>query len=294
LSNEGGTLVLSVIIPALNAEQFLGEQLEALARQEAGFEWEVILADNGSTDGTVVLFERIAPRLRSARVVDASEHPGQAFARNAGVGAARGECLVFLDADDVAAPGYLAAMADALATHPIAVARMDMDTLNDEPARIAWPEEHGDGVVVVHLGFLPAGAGGCLAVRRELFDRLGGFDVALPPAEDIDFCWRAQLEAGATLGVASGAILRYRYRRTVRGVFRQAFKYGSVQPALYRRYRAAGMQRRRGVAAARFYGGVVRRALGVRSRADLADLAALVGTRVGHLAGSARYGVWYP
>ena len=273
-----------------------GEHLEHFISTLAlatGEKPQVILADNGSTDGTVALFDRIAPRLRSARVVDASGHRGQAFARNVGVDAARGEGLVFLDADDIVAPGYLAAMADALAQHHIAVARLDVHTLNDETLLSAWPEDDGDGVVA-HLGFLPAGAGGSLAVRRELFDRLRGFDTALPPAEDIDFCWRAQLEAGATLALASGAVLRYRYRRTVGGIFRQAVKYGFMHPALYRRYRAAGMKKRQGVAAARFYGGVARRAIGIRTRSDLAHVAALVGTRIGHLAGSARYRVWYP
>jgi len=54
--------LLSVVIPARNAEGWLSEQLEALADQEVDQGWEVILADNGSSDGTVAVFDSFSPR----------------------------------------------------------------------------------------------------------------------------------------------------------------------------------------------------------------------------------------
>ena len=284
--------MLSVVIPARNAEGWLSEQLEALADQEVDQGWEVILADNGSSDGTVAVFDSFSPRLPGARVVDASIVRGQAYARNVGAKSARGDLLVFLDADDIVEPGYLAAMAARLAEGALVTARLDRDALNPLAERDV-SQQQIEGRVEKYLGFLPAGAGGALGVRRELFEQLGGFDVAMPPAEDIDFCWRAQL-AGFEMAVAHGAVLRYRYRQTLLGLFRQAVNYGSIRPALYRRYRDLGMPRRHGLSAVRFYAGLARRAVRIRKRSDLAALIVLVGTRLGHLVGSVEYRVWYP
>lgn len=101
---------LSVIIPCLNAERTIGEQLAALAAQRWSERWEVIVADNGSTDGTLEVVRRFAGRLPELRVVDASQRRGSGYARNRGAAVARGEWLAFCDADDVVAPGWVAAM----------------------------------------------------------------------------------------------------------------------------------------------------------------------------------------
>ena len=75
---------LSVVIAALDADRWLGEQLEALASQVTDFDWEVILADNGSRDGTKGVFEGYLVRLPSSAWVDASDTKGPAHARNVG------------------------------------------------------------------------------------------------------------------------------------------------------------------------------------------------------------------
>ncbi|HEY2642401.1 MAG TPA: glycosyltransferase family A protein, partial [Galbitalea sp.] len=90
-----------------------GEQLEALAAQEFAGSWEVVVADNGSTDDTVARALEHAASLPDLRVVDASQHRGASHARNVGAGAAKAPFLIFLDADDAAQPGWLPAMAEA-------------------------------------------------------------------------------------------------------------------------------------------------------------------------------------
>ncbi|HWG73754.1 MAG TPA: glycosyltransferase [Acidimicrobiales bacterium] len=282
--------MLSVVIPARNAERWLGDQLEALAGQEVDGDWEVVLADNGSSDGTVDLFNRFASQLPSIRVVDASEMKGQAFARNVGVAKTTGDLLVFLDADDVVAPGYLAAMAAALARCDLATARLDYEILN--PAWLRAAQRPAGEEIAVHLGFLPAGAGGSLAARRDVFERLGGFDVDMPPGEDLDFCWRAQLE-GVELCFAPDAVLWYRQRQTPAELFRQGRGYGRVHPALYKRYRSQGMPRRHGLTILRFWGGLLTRAVKARSRSDIALLAWLAGLRVGLVQGMIQNRIWY-
>ncbi|HEX2804591.1 MAG TPA: glycosyltransferase family 2 protein, partial [Kineosporiaceae bacterium] len=98
---------LSVVIACLNAQDVLGVQLAALAGQECPVPWELLLCDNGSTDGTVALAESWADRL-PLRVIDASGVRGSGPARNAGAEAARGEWLGFCDADDEVGSGWLA------------------------------------------------------------------------------------------------------------------------------------------------------------------------------------------
>ena len=80
------------------------------------------------------------------------------------------------------------------------------------------------------LGFLPAGLGANLAVRRVPFDEVGGFDEQFVPGEDIDLCWRLQLR-GFTFAEARGAVVAKRARSDFGGVFRQAYAYGQVRSA---------------------------------------------------------------
>src|SRR4051812_10229895 len=101
---------LSVVIPCLNGVPTLRETLEALARQKWDHPWEVVYADNGSTDGSIELAETFRGRIPNLRFVDASIRRGQPFALNTGAHAARGESIAFTDADDQVADGWVAAM----------------------------------------------------------------------------------------------------------------------------------------------------------------------------------------
>ena len=80
---------LSVIIPCYNAAETIAEQLEALTRQQWDKPWEIIVANNRSTDGSMAIVERYMERLPNLRIVDASERQGQPFALNTGILAAR-------------------------------------------------------------------------------------------------------------------------------------------------------------------------------------------------------------
>jgi glycosyltransferase involved in cell wall biosynthesis len=113
---------LSVVIPCFNAASTLGTQLEALARQRYNQDWEVIIADNGSTDGSLAVAESYKSRLPGLRVVDSSDRRGAAHARNIGALNSTGDHLLYCDADDEVAPGWMAAMAEALSRHELSPA----------------------------------------------------------------------------------------------------------------------------------------------------------------------------
>jgi len=103
--------LVSVVVPARNAERFLAEALESALAQPVAL--EVLVCDDGSSDGTL----RVAQRL-GVRVLRHDRPRGVVAARNALVAAARGRYVAFLDADDVLLPGALAAQVDVLERRP--------------------------------------------------------------------------------------------------------------------------------------------------------------------------------
>ena len=81
---SGPVLAVSVIIPVRNGLPWIGHQLDALSRQRAHGPWEVIVVDNGSTDGTAAFLESWSKQHDHVRVLDGADLPGASAARNAG------------------------------------------------------------------------------------------------------------------------------------------------------------------------------------------------------------------
>jgi len=98
------------------------------------------------------------------------------------------------------------------------------------------------------MGYLPPVMGCNMAVRRETFDLVGGFDESLEAGGDFDFSWRIQL-AGGTVGFDLDAVVHWRLRRGW-AYFRRSFCYGAANVELHRRFRDQGLRRQflRGVA----------------------------------------------
>lgn len=279
-----------MIIPVRNGAAELGQQLEALTRQEFDRSWEVVVVDNRSTDASANLALSFAGRL-PVRVVDAPERAGRSYALNRGVEEARGQNIVFLDADDEVAPGYLSAMAVALDSHSIVAARLDNATLNDSWVQKSRPSAQESGVGTP-FGFLPSAAGCSVGVRKDAMHRIGQFDPSMRFCEDVDFSWRAN-RAGYEIAFVHEALLRYRYRSTLRGVYRQARGYGTSGPLLYKRYRSVGMPRRSTRTALRYWLAPSLRLLRARNKGAFAEFVFLIGFRVGLLQGSVRARVVY-
>ncbi len=126
------------------------------------------------------------------------------------------------DADDVVAPGWVAAMVEALDQFDVVAGRIDTAPLNDEFVR--QTRDFPDELPRPHWG-LPYAVGANMGFHRAVFDRIGGFDVRLQGAEEMDFCWRAQ-HAGSTIGYAPDAVVAYRLRPRLRDALRQQFVYG--------------------------------------------------------------------
>jgi glycosyltransferase involved in cell wall biosynthesis len=210
--------VVEVVVPLRGDDPLVDLLVASLARQTFDGPWVLVLADNGSSDGLASLVSRLRGQVPSLRVVDARDRPGPSHARNVAAATCTAEHLVFLDADDEVAPGYLGAMVEALRTSEFVGARVDHDTLNPHPGEPFYPRWQAKGLG--SLRGLPLAGAGTMGIRRRTFERLGGFDEELVGAEDDDLCVRAGL-AGVTLRFAPDAVLHYRPRTGLRAIFRQ-------------------------------------------------------------------------
>ncbi|MEA2645036.1 MAG: hypothetical protein QOE92_119 [Chloroflexota bacterium] len=270
---------LSVVVACRNAAAHLPRLLEALAGETVEGGFEVIVVDNGSTDDTRAVAEGFADRLPGLRVVDASATAGQWYASNVGVAAADGAGIVFLDSDDQFAPGYLAEMAAGLRESELVGPTLDVDRLNPGWITRSRRVPTVDGLIDIY-GFLPYI--NSVAIRADAFNALGGY-ANIPPSQDVDLCWRAQLR-GMRLTAVPGAVLYYRYRDTMGGIYQQAVGYGAAEAALYRRFRRHGMPRS-APASLKDIWYLGRHA---KDRGDWAYFVFVLGVHVGRLKGSVR------
>ncbi|HET7572554.1 MAG TPA: glycosyltransferase [Gaiellaceae bacterium] len=193
--------LVSVVSPVRNAAAHLGGLLEALAAQTlAADSFEVVVVDDGSTDETPALLAGWAAADPERRRVLRGAGRGPAAARNLGLREARAPLVAFTDADTLPDPAWLEALL---------AAAEDADAV--EGRVLAWPPDAPRAnahTVENERGGLYVTAN--MAYRRELLERLGGFDESFPAAflEDSDLAFRA-LDAGARIRFAPEALVRH-------------------------------------------------------------------------------------
>jgi glycosyltransferase involved in cell wall biosynthesis len=227
---------LSVVIPCLNAAATIGAQLDALVNQHWDQPWEIVVADNGSTDESPKIVESYKDRLPNLRIVDASARRGQPYALNFGAAAAKGDALVFCDADDEVGPGWVAAMGDALLKWDFVACRVDFTKLNPPWAQAVFqknPQQYGQLMKAPFPPYLWHVGGGTLGVKKSLHQAVGGFSESLPYRHDTEFCFKIQL-SGIEPHFVSEAVVHIRCRDTLTGLYRQACHWGEYTILLYK------------------------------------------------------------
>jgi glycosyltransferase involved in cell wall biosynthesis len=279
--------IVTAICACLNSTATLAVQLDALAAQDCDFPWEMIVVDDGSTDGTLALARSYGDKFASLLTLDTDAPRAQAEGLNAAARVARGRYLLIVDSDDEVAPGYLSAMKAALDEHPVVGARIDDVALNPDYCRARIEPMQQIDLSVLH-DFLPIAVGASLGIHRDVFDQVGGFDVTSTPLIDADLSWRLQL-AGVPLAFAPEAVLRYRYRTGLRATFRQKRNYGVGDVFLAKRFQPAGMRRRGWRDGVRGWCFVLRTGLHVRDRRSATRFVDSFGGAVGRVQGSIKY-----
>lgn len=233
---------ISVVIPARDAAAYIEQQLAALAAQRCPVPWEVVVADNGSRDGTRELVARWEKRFTRLVLVNAATVPTSGHARNVGAAAARGDALLFCDADDVVGERWLAAHVEALRDDVLVTGPIDARRLNAAGASGAGPPARWRSAPPIGNAFLPYALGANLAIRRTVFDDVGGFDARRNHGNDKVLSWSVQL-AGHRLGFAEDAVVHYRLRPDTGGTWRRQLRIARAAPSLYERFRRHGMPR---------------------------------------------------
>jgi Glycosyl transferase family 2 len=211
---------LSVIVPFFNVQQFVPDALRSL-RANARSDFEFLLMDDGSTDQTPHLLEQGVGSLPGARIIR-RDHTGVAALRNAGLDAARGEYVTFMDGDDWMAPGYLPQLVQAMDD-------LDVDFLRTDHVQctktvrnvIRAPHGRRNQRMDPRTTILPADRPSLVdypyswagAYHRRIVDQgLVHMPEDLRTAEDRPWIWRLHREAKS---VAVVGLLGIYYRRGV-------------------------------------------------------------------------------
>ena len=217
--------LVSVIIPVFNRERLLLDALASVRAQNVD-SLEIVVVDDGSSDGTVAAAEAFGGPLRCVR----QKHLGVSAARNRGLAEARGELIAFLDSDDVWTAGSLAHRLELLQANPQAeVVYGKTVVVNLVPQTEL--RRYREGEPIHHPSFCS------MLVRRSTFDRVGGIDETFEHSEDIEWLCRAK-EAGVAMLMTDFVVVEYRIHggnMTSEAATNRAFLFRALKGSLDRR-----------------------------------------------------------
>ena len=181
---------VSVIIPTYNRSWCLSEAIDSVLSQTY-HNTELIVVDDGSTDGTPALLARYGNRLRCLR----QTNRGVSAARNHGIQAADGVLIAFLDSDDTWQPDKLARQVDFFDRQPAAKICQTEETWIRRGVRVNPKRRHRkpSGWIFEASLALCLVSPSAVMMRRELLEEMGGFDESLPACEDYDLWLRVSL-----------------------------------------------------------------------------------------------------
>ena len=223
--------MISVVVPAFNAEKTLGACLDALLEQTAPREtYEIIVVDDGSTDRTKQTAEAYGVRVFS------EANRGAAAARNLGVQNARGEIVLFVDADSVPDRNWIQEMAAPFHDPSIAGASGQKKTRQQNLwARLVQLEydfKYDRMAVHAAIDFVDSSTA---AYRREVLLANGGFDTTLKEAEDTELSYRLA-ERGYRLILIREGVTYHVHPETLLHYLRRKFQYARWRVVVYKRY----------------------------------------------------------
>lgn len=193
---EGALPVVSVIIPTYNRWPWIREAIDSVLTQ--GYKrFELIVVDDGSTDGTAKRLSEFGSHLRLIQ----QPQRGVSAARNRGEAAARGRYLAFLDSDDLWLPKKLEMQVAFMEEHPeVQICQTEEIWIrNGRRVNPKLKHQKPSGDIFRRSLELCLVSPSAVMMRRELFNRLGGFDETLPVCEDYDLWLRIAVEDSVPL-----------------------------------------------------------------------------------------------
>ena len=232
---DGRPPFVSVVVPCYNEERYIGQVLSRLAGQYEHGRFEIIVVDGMSSDKTREVVTRFSAENPEARVrlVDNRARNIPA-ALNLGIGAARGDVIVRMDAHSVPSANYVRRCVELLGSGDAAVVGMPWlispgaETLEARAIALAVSHPFGIGDAKYRLAGQPSQFVDTVpfgAFHKSLWQRLGGFNEKLLANEDYDFYYRVRRGGGRVLLETSGHCTYYA-RPTLRDLAAQYFRYG--------------------------------------------------------------------
>ncbi|MBL8142815.1 MAG: glycosyltransferase [Acidobacteria bacterium] len=217
-------LRLSVVIPVLDMAGSIGPCLDALLAQSYPRALtEIVVVDNGSTDGTRAIVERYPVTCLVER------RPGAPSARNRGIEAATGDYVVFTDADCVPVRTWLARLAAAATAHDADAVGGGLAVLDPSASLLARYSavigQYDPDATLRHPRY-PYAATANVAIRRSLLQAAGGFDPSFTTYDAAELFWRLSQARPLATALEPRALVFYRTRSTVAALARQNFNYG--------------------------------------------------------------------
>ena len=202
-------MLVSVVIPNYNCAAFLPDALESVFAQTYPHV-EILVVDDGSTDDSLQVLEQYADRVRVFR----QPNGGVSAARNHGIRESRGELVAFLDADDLWNPEKLARQVPLFDRPEVGLVYCAVEYIDEAGKSLGTNRTGRRGRVLRSIALLEGTivlAGGSTAVvRRECFDRAGGFDLEMSTAADWDM-WR-RVACHYEIDVVREPLMKYRLR----------------------------------------------------------------------------------
>jgi glycosyltransferase involved in cell wall biosynthesis len=225
---------VTVVVPVCNGASTLEACLTALEAQDYPRDrYDVLVVDNGSTDGTVRIAQRIGAQVRFETRTRSSY-----AARNRGLACARGEWVAFTDADCVPARDWLTKLMAETADPSVGgvAGRVVAHQPSTVLERFAERRRQVSQDASMACRFLPYAITANVAYRRSVLEALGGFDERLTSGGDADLAWRLQQSGRGTLRFNRDAVVAHKHRDRLGALIRQHRLYGYGTARLYARY----------------------------------------------------------
>ncbi len=220
---------VSVVIPVFNGERYLAEAIESVLAQTAP-PFELIVLDDGSTDGSAAVADRYPSPVRRVSQANA----GLAAAQNRGAEVARGDLIAYLDCDDLWEPEKLALQGAAIAADP------SLDLVFGHVVEFLSPERADELAERFRVSgeAVPGLSTGAMLARRDVFARVGPFDSGYRIGEFVDWYSRAA-HLGLRTQMLPEVVMRRRIHDTNMGLRERHHQKD------YLRLLKAGLDRRR-------------------------------------------------
>jgi len=228
--------LISIVVPVYNGEKTIALCIESLLRQDYPKDrYEIIVIDNNSNDRTAEIVKQY-PVIYLFE--DKAQNPS--VARNAGIKAARGEIIAFIDADCIASPNWLREGVKLFKSKIIGcvageIKAAALDTIIEKCFEAAWPFSAKEKLQ--NFYFLPTVITANAFYRKAVFNEIGLFDENTISGEDLDLCWRMQLFTSYKVGYNPAALVFHKHRTTFRDIFKQHMVYGYGVVYLEKKYK---------------------------------------------------------